>query len=77
MRWLSTLLCVPHIEIRVRDWGMSCPRCEGPLQLREFALRQPAQPQEEPRWVVAQRFCAARCVLLASDLDALYMDGSK
>jgi hypothetical protein len=42
------------------------------LQLREFALRQTAEPDEEPRWVVAQRFCSGRCVLLASDLDALY-----
>lgn len=65
-------LRVPHIETRVRDWGLPCPRCAGPLQLREFAVRHADDPEVEPRWVVAQRFCASRCVLLASDLDALY-----
>ena len=68
---------MPHIETRVRDWGVPCPRCEAPLQLREFSLTQAAGPDEEPHWLVAQRFCAARCVLLASDLDDLYVRGAQ
>jgi hypothetical protein len=66
---------VPSIEIRVRDWGIPCPRCEALLQLREFALRSSGEPDKEPRWLVAQRFCASGCVLLASDLDSLYERG--
>lgn len=66
---------MPHIEYRVRDWGVPCPRCAASLQLHEFSMG-PAGPGQEPRWLVARRYCAAGCVLLARDLDALYVRGS-
>ena len=68
-----TLLAVPHIEYRVRDGGMACPRCGESLWLHEFRLGQASTPDEVPRWLVARRYCEKGCILLAGDLDSLYL----